>query len=61
MDCELCEFIERHKKLTYKPGCAFYEFKNDKEDISERKEVLLMDKVCLNLVIDAVATIITMY
>ena len=45
MDCQLQEFIESYSKLTYKPGCTFYEFKNDKEDISERKEVLLMDKV----------------
>lgn len=47
MDCELRGFIENHCKLTYKPGCAFFEFKNDKEDISERKEVLVMDKVFL--------------
>ena len=45
MDCELREFIERHCKLTYKSGCAFAEFKSEKRDINEKKEVLLMDKV----------------
>ena len=44
MDSELREYIESNK-LTYKSGCTFFEFKSDKEDISERKEVILMDKV----------------
>jgi hypothetical protein len=47
MGCELREFVERHHRLTYKPGCAFFEFMSDKEDINERKEVLFMDKVSL--------------
>ena len=46
-DCELREFIESNCRLTFKPGCAFFEFMNDKEDINERKEVLLMDQVFL--------------
>ena len=45
MHYELREFIESHCKLTYIPGCAFAEFKSDKRDINEKKEVLLMDKV----------------
>ena len=45
MGSELREFIESHCKLHYRSGCAFFEFKNDKEDINERKEVLFMDKV----------------
>ena len=44
-DCELRDFVESDHKLPYKAGCAFFEFKKDKEDINERKEVLLMDKV----------------
>ena len=48
-DCELREFIESQCKLTYKSGCAFSEFKSDKQDISERKEVLLMDKVSVTV------------
>lgn len=46
-DCELQEFIESHCKLPFKSGCAFFEFINKEEDISEKKEVLLMDKVIL--------------
>ena len=46
-DCELREYIESICNLTFKSGCAFFEFLNDKEDINERKEVLLMDKVNL--------------
>ena len=47
VDCELREYIESHKKLIYKPGCTFFEFKSDKEDISERMEMLLLDKVII--------------
>lgn len=41
---ELIDCIER-EGLTYKPGCAFFEFVNKTEDIHERKRVILMDKV----------------
>ena len=41
---ELVDCIER-EGLTYKPGCAFFEFVNKAEDIHERKRVILMDKV----------------
>ena len=43
-DCELRTFIES-KRLTYKRGCAFYEFSHESEDISENREVLLRDIV----------------
>ena len=41
---QLRQLIER-EKLKFKPGCAFFEFKNKKEDIDEKKEVILMEKV----------------
>ena len=41
---ELIDCIER-EGLTFKPGCAFFEFVNKTEDIHERKKVILMDKV----------------
>ena len=41
---QLRQIVER-KNLPFKPGCAFFEFMNKKEDIDEKKEVIIMDKV----------------
>ena len=47
-DCSLKEFVEE-KGLTYKKGCAFYEFTNDVESISEDKEIIFMSNVSRTL------------
>lgn len=41
---QLRRIIER-ENLPFKPGCAFFEFVNKKEDIDEKKQVIIMDKV----------------
>ena len=43
-DCSLKEFIEM-QKLIFKRGRAFYEFKNDVENISEDKQLIFFETV----------------
>ena len=43
-DCELKEFIEDNK-LEFRRGCTFYEFIHEIENISNKQEVVLKDKV----------------
>ena len=43
-NCELKEFIEENK-LEFKRGCTFYEFIHEIENISDKQEVVLKDKV----------------
>jgi 6-phosphogluconate dehydrogenase (decarboxylating) len=50
-DSELLTFIEsqthphQHKNLVFHRGNAFYEFSHKSEDITGKKEVILMDVV----------------
>ena len=53
IDCSLIDLIEVTYKRKYKPNCAFFEFTHDSEDISEDKEVILMNKVSILLVLRA--------
>ena len=46
-NCSLKEFVER-KGLSFKRGCAFYEFANSVECITEDK-VLIFAKVCTSM------------
>ena len=62
-DCELLTFIESQtdphqtdprqpdKKLIFHRGNAFYEFSHESEDITGKKEVVLMDvvRLCTNI------------
>ena len=57
---ELIDCIER-EGLTYKPGCAFFEFVNKTEDIHERKKIILMDKVSNKLATLPVTKIVFFY
>lgn len=43
-DCDLRTFIESNKKEFYR-GCAFYQFTNENEDISDDKEIILLERV----------------
>jgi hypothetical protein len=43
-DCELLTFIES-QNLNFHRGHAFYEFSHKSEDITGKKEVILMDVV----------------
>ena len=43
-ESELLTFI-KSQGLPYTKGCAFYEFTHSSEDISEDKEVLLMNVI----------------
>ena len=45
-DCSLKEFIDE-KKLIFKRGRAFYEFKNETESITEDQQLILVEIVCL--------------
>ena len=51
IDCSLIDLIEVTYKRKYKPNCAFFEFTHDSEDISEDKEVILMKKVSILLIL----------
>lgn len=55
---QLRQLIER-ENLTFKPGCAFFEFMNKKEDIDEKKAVILMEKVfqCCIIMTDIISAI----
>ena len=45
-DCTLREAIEYHpKKLKFKRGHAYYEFFHEKENVSEDKELIFINKV----------------
>ena len=46
-DCSIKEFIERQESI-FKRGCAFYEFKNEVECISEDQQLILYENVCNN-------------
>lgn len=43
-DCDLSTLL-RKQGFTFQPGGVFYEFTRSKENITEEKEVVLMDKV----------------
>ena len=43
-DCSLKEFIEM-QKVIFKRGRAFYEFKNNMENISEDKQLIFFETV----------------
>jgi hypothetical protein len=43
-DCELLTFIESQNRVFHR-GNAFYEFSHKSEDITGKKEVILMDVV----------------
>ena len=43
-DCDLATLL-RKQGFTLQPGGIFYEFTRSKENITEEKEVVLMDKV----------------
>ena len=47
-DCSLVVLIEKIHKRKYRPGCAFFEFTHESEDIRKGKEVILMSKVRLH-------------
>lgn len=57
--CELRTFIEsqthpyQDKKLSFYRGNAFYEFSHKSEDITGKKEVVLMDVVssCISMIL----------
>ena len=50
-NCSLREFVEQ-QGLEYKRGCAYYEFKEYTENISEDKEVVLYCEVlCITEII----------
>ena len=56
-DQELDQFV-REKGCDYEVGHAYYEFKSNKEDIPEGREVILMNKVCCtNIVCSAIAIV----
>lgn len=42
VDCSLIELIEETHKRKFRPGCAFFEFTHQQEDISEDKEIIIM-------------------
>ena len=44
--CQLKEYVEMELKKPFWRGCAFYEFCQSHECISEDKEIVLMDMVC---------------
>ena len=48
-DCSLREFVES-KHLTFKRGCAFYEFINEVESIPKDKQLIFMTKVILGMI-----------
>ena len=43
--CSLLELIEDIHGRKFRPGCVFYEFTHEHEDIGPEKEVILMRKV----------------
>ena len=43
-DSDLATLLKK-KGLAFQPGGVFYEFSRSKENITEEKEVVLMDKV----------------
>lgn len=43
--CSLLELIEDIHEKKFRPGCAFYEFTHEYEDIGPEKQVILMRKV----------------
>ena len=47
-DCKLRDFIEYEMSLKFKRGHAYYEFIHEKENISEDRELIFMDKVTVN-------------
>ena len=48
-DFALADFIvTKCKRDTYRRGCAFYELTYKKEDVHDRKEIIVWDKVLLN-------------
>lgn len=45
---QLEEFVVNNSK-RFKPGCAFVELKDKREDIDANKKVILKNKVCVNI------------
>ena len=43
-DCDIATLFKK-QDLPFQPGGVFYEFTRSKENITEEKEVVLMDKV----------------
>ncbi|MCG8620629.1 MAG: hypothetical protein MJE68_01340 [Proteobacteria bacterium] len=54
---QLRKVLER-RNLQFKPGCAFFEFINKQEDIDEKKQVIIMNKVYRIIESDSEWTII---
>jgi hypothetical protein len=51
--CSLRDFVEKtHQLVPYNPRRFFFEFTCDKEDITDDKEIILMDKVSTNKCMD---------
>ena len=46
-DCDIATLI-KNQGFTFQSGGVFYEFTRHKENITEEKEIVLMDKVCLH-------------
>lgn len=47
---ELREFVKTQREnQVYKQGCAYYEFQNERENVTEDKELILMHKVILTV------------
>ena len=46
-DCSMKEFIEKQGHV-FTRGCAFYEFNNEVESISEDQQLIIFENVCTN-------------
>ena len=46
-DCELREYYVKKTKKTFRRGCVFFEFDNDRENITEEMHLLFLEKVRL--------------
>ena len=44
-NCELREFVRKQLNVEFRKGHAFYELTNEKEDIPEDKELILLYEV----------------